>query len=87
MKPDTLTAGQMSIQRIDIAHAKATSLNLEKVQKHDVEKVMREIRKGRSAAQIASGLGMDPELAEQICRMYLTHPGVDAEGIMTRLGL
>ena len=75
------------IRRIDIAHARSLALNLEKVQKHDVEKVMREIRKGRSAAQIASDFGMDPELAEQICRMYLTHPGVDAEGIMTKLGL
>lgn len=78
---------KIKIRRIDIAHAKASAVNLEKVQKHDVEKVMREIKKGRSVSQIASGIGMDPELTEQICRMYLTHPGVDAEGIMTKLGL
>ena len=84
---DKAAPGKIRIRRIDIAHARPLALNLEKVQKHDVEKVMREIRKGRSAAQIASGFGMDPELAEQICRMYLTHPGVDAEGIMTKLGL
>ena len=29
----------------------------------------------------------DKELAEQICRLYLTHPGVDADGIMTKMGL
>ena len=84
---DKAASDGIRIRRIDIAHARPLALNLEKVQKHDVEKVMREIQKGRSAAQIASGFGMDPELAEQICRMYLTHPGVDAEGIMTKLGL
>lgn len=30
---------------------------------------------------------IDNELAEQICRLYLTHPGVDADGIMTKMGL
>ncbi|MCR2050061.1 metallophosphatase family protein [Acetatifactor muris] len=28
---------------------------------------------------------LDMELTEQICRMYVTHPGVDADGIMDRL--
>ena len=30
---------------------------------------------------------LDPELTEQIVRLYVTHPGVTAEGIMTKLGL
>ncbi len=25
--------------------------------------------------------------AEQICRLYLTHPGVDADGIMRKMGI
>ena len=50
-------------------------------------RVVREIRRGRSVQQIAADTGMAEDLAEQICRMYLTHPGVDADGIMTKLGL
>ena len=48
---------------------------------------IREIEKGRSVSQIAAAFKLDPELAEQICRLYLTHPGVDAQGIMTKMGL
>jgi hypothetical protein len=60
---------------------------MEKLQKRDIEKVISEIKKRRSVAEIASKLGMDQALTEQICRLYLTHPGVDAEGIMTKMGL
>jgi hypothetical protein len=30
---------------------------------------------------------MDPALAEQIARLYLTHPGVTPDGIMAKMGL
>lgn len=39
------------------------------------------------------GLGMERKhkleisLVEQIVRLYATHPGVDADGIMTKMGL
>ena len=52
-----------------------------------IGKIIWEIEKGRSASQIAAAFKLDPELAEQICRLYLTHPGVDAQGIMTKMGL
>ena len=75
------------IRRIDISHGKAPALNMEKLQKKDIEKVISEIKKRRSVAEIATKLGMDQNLTEQICRLYLTHPGVDAEGIMAKMGL
>lgn len=31
--------------------------------------------------------GIDTALAGQICRLYLTHPGVDADGILNKMGL
>ena len=31
--------------------------------------------------------GLDPDLTEQIVRLYVTHPGVTVDGIMTKLGL
>ena len=31
--------------------------------------------------------GPSDELSEQICRMYLTHPGIDAQGIINKMEL
>lgn len=53
----------------------------------DIERAVKEIQKGRSVDEIAAVLHMDRVLADQICRLYLTHPGVDADGIMTKMGL
>ena len=82
--------GILQARRIDIPHTagKTASKDLtESVDRTLVERVIREIRRGRPVTRIAASLKIDPELAEQICRLYLTHPGVDAEGIMKKMGL
>ena len=48
---------------------------------------MRETRKGRGPGEIAGRYGWDAALVEQIARLYLTHPGVTADGIMGKMGL
>ena len=75
------------IEKIDIPHPKAKEINLKNIKSRDVEKVISEIKRGRSIEQISAKTGVKNELADQICRLYLTHPGIDAEGIMTKLGL
>ena len=77
----------MVIRRMDIPHAKTAAVSRDRVQRADVEKVIREVARGRSVTEISAKLGMDPELTEQICRLYLTHPSVTAVGIMTKMGL
>ena len=52
-----------------------------------IEIVVRETQKGLSYDAIARKHGLDPDLAEQIVRLYVTHPGVTVDGIMTKLGL
>ncbi len=49
--------------------------------------VIKEMNRGRPIAEIARRTGLSYDLAEQICRIYVTHPGVDLEGILRRLGL
>lgn len=49
--------------------------------------IMREIDSGKSVEQIARKHHISEELSDQINRMYLTHPGVDVDGILKRLGL
>ena len=75
------------IEKISIPHPKAKEVNLKNIKSRDVEKVISEIKRGRSIEQISAKTGVKNELADQICRLYLTHPGIDAEGIMTKLGL
>ncbi|HIR28918.1 MAG TPA: metallophosphoesterase family protein [Candidatus Choladousia intestinigallinarum] len=52
-----------------------------------IERTIRDISKGKTVDEIAERNKISKELAEQICRLYLTHPGVDAEGIMRKMGL
>ena len=49
--------------------------------------VIRETQKGQSPGAIARKYGMEEALAEQIARLYVTHPGVTEDGILTKMGL
>lgn len=55
--------------------------------KKTVKAVMRDTNKKIPADKIAARNGISEELAEQICRLYLTHPGVSVEGILGKMGL
>ena len=85
----------LKVERIDIPHpqenVKKVSGGMSKVASVDMKKtvsrVMKEVERGKSVPEIASRLGLDEELTEQICRLYLTHPGVTADQILTKMGL
>lgn len=86
-----LTVGEdgWTAERVEIPHSpKETAPKLDPGNiKKQIERVIRETEKGRGPREIARRLGMDPALAEQIVRLYVTHPGVTADGIMTKMGL
>lgn len=79
--------GAIKIRRIDIAHAAPVP----KMDPNDIaaqiDITIREFEKGRSTKKIAEKYGLDPELTEHIIRLYVTHPGVTVDGIMTKMGL
>ena len=50
-----------------------------------ISKAMKLTDKEKSYTEIAKSCKISEELAESICRMYLTHPGVDAAGILQRI--
>lgn len=52
-----------------------------------VKLVMWDTDKGFPVSKIAERRNIDVELTEVICRLYLTHPGVSADGIMGKMGL
>lgn len=81
--------GHFRIERIDIEtteHQKVSEPSVVTIKK-ELPAMMLAIDKGTAVDQLAKRFHLSRELAEQICRLYLTHPGVDADGIMAKLGL
>lgn len=75
------------VKKVEIAHqTKKAGINVRGMKKV-VQAVMQDTDKGRSVEEIAARHGIDKELAKQICRLYLTHPGVSADGILGKMGL
>ncbi len=85
----TIQDGGWTARRIEIPHtAKEAAPKVDPANiKQQIEIVMKETRKGNGVASIAEKYGMDSALVEQIARLYVTHPGVTADGIMSKMGL
>ncbi len=77
------------VERVDIPHAPKEAAP--KVGPHNVKQqieiVMKETQKGNGVTSISKKYGMDKTLVEQIARLYVTHPGVTADGIMAKMGI
>ena len=86
-----LTVSEMGweVTKIDLPHSgKETVPKLGSADiRTQIETVVRETQKGLTVACIAEKHHMEPALAEQIARLYVTHPGVTADGIMAKMGL
>ena len=52
-----------------------------------IRKVCADVNREKTVEEIAIRRRIDPELAGQIVRMYLTHQKVTPDQIMTKLGL
>lgn len=83
------------VERIDIAHGtkegnRSTRFcegKLPQNIREVISTVMRETSQGKTVKQIAKKHKLSEELVEQICRLYLTHPGVNEDGIMKKMGI
>ena len=82
-----ISPGSIIITRIDIAHqAPSPKVDPNNIAAQ-IEIVVKEFNRGHGTKRTAEKYGIDPALAEQIIRLYVTHPGVTTEGIMTKMGL
>ena len=78
-----------NIKQITIPHAareKAPTIGSSDIHKQ-IEVIVKDTQKGLSVRTIAEKRRLDPALVEQIVRLYVTHPGVTTDGIMTKMGL
>ena len=81
-----LTVGDgISVQRIDLDSAVSDDVSQVTVQL--VKKICRDVDRGYTAREISERHAVDESIAAQIARLYVTHPGVTPDGIMTKLGL
>ena len=84
-----IDGGGWQVRRIEIPHtpeetaSKMTSGDI----RRQIEIVVKETQRGRTVSTIARKHGLDAGLVEQIARLYVTHPGVTVDGIMTKMGL
>lgn len=82
-----ITKADYRVKKIDISDNVDGSLKDCLNIKQIINSVIKDTNRGIPVKEIASRNGIEEKLAEQICRLYLTHPGVDADGIMTKMGL
>lgn len=87
---DVAKEGIYTVRKIDIVETVAGKMSKWPQKNKDQHKlvmaIMQDVDKGWTVEQIAKEYHMDTKLIEQICRMYLTHPGVDVDGILNRVG-
>lgn len=78
--------GDFRIVRKDIAGEKRVNISgSARDQAQIIQAVIKEFKKGTPIDSIAGKCGISNDLAEQICRMYSTHPGIDVDGIINRI--
>ena len=78
-----------TVEQINIPHTvkeKAPKIDSGNIYRQ-IEIVVRDTEKGLPVDAIAKKHHLDPALVEQIVRLYVTHPGVTVDGIITKMGL
>ncbi len=81
--------GKWQVEKIDLTGKEEgqtppkglTEGNLEQI----VSAILRDMKAGRKVDAIAGRLGVDSDFVAQVCRIYVTHPGVDAQGIVSKM--
>ncbi len=94
MQPITMAilqteASGWTVERIEIPHTageKAPKIESGDIHRQ-IEVILRDTQKGLTVRDISRKRGLDPVLVEQIVRLYVTHPGVTVDGIMTKMSL
>ena len=92
-KGERLKSYGITVEKIEIAHgtsktaAGTTVSTKQQVSADLIRKIGADLEKHRTVSDIAARRGVSRELADQIVRLYVTHPGVTAEQIMSKMGL
>lgn len=75
----------VSARRIDIAHITPDMVVPGKDMLRYILEIMKRMDKGEDVDMIAKKLNLDPGFVKQVAMIRVTHPGVDADGIMNKI--
>ena len=67
-----------SVERIDLLPQIRKEAKL-------INGILKDMQKGKTIREIAKKYQVTPGFAEQVCRIYVTHPGVTARGILDKM--
>ena len=80
----------ITVEKIDIPHKTAGAsavVKKEQVTADLIRMIGTDLEKRRTVSDISACRNISRDLAEQIVRLYVTHPGVTAEQILNKMGL
>ncbi|MCH5280174.1 MAG: metallophosphoesterase family protein [Lachnospiraceae bacterium] len=85
-------SGEIRVEKISLSEEEngkeafmGSCLPVERDLKKLIRGVIKDMEKGKGTEAICKRRKIDKELAEQIQRIYVTHPGVDVDGILNRM--
>ncbi len=88
-EPDGKSEGKSSGRKEKAEKKKSTRSSRgkgeETASKNLVQSVIRDVNAGTPIPKIAQKRGISEDLAEEICRLYVTHQGIDAEGVIQKM--
>lgn len=78
---------KMDIVQDAAAAGQGKSAKEKAMSERELRAILRDVDKGKSVSEIAAKYGISREVTEQICRLYLTHPGIDAAGVKEKMAM
>lgn len=66
-------------------HHEGSFLGTDRGMAEIVKRVIKDMDRDIPLDKIAKRQQIPQDLAEMICRMYVTHPGIDVDGILNRI--
>lgn len=79
--------GEVEVRKLEFAHAEKKTRVPAGDLRDMIGGIVKDVNKGRTVHEISEKYRISEELADQICRLYLTHPGIDAEGLIMKMEL
>ena len=83
----TAEMGDIRVIRKDIVQEGAGRKKEGQLSTESLHLILRDVDRGKSVSDIAVKYGLAKERAEQICRLYLTQPGIDAAGVKEKMAM
>ncbi len=89
-----IKGGEWELQKIVIENGEKQKENADAAGKEELSSgemlqqingILNRMKRGQDISKIAADLSLDPQFVEEVCRIYVTHPGVTPNGILDKI--